>query len=892
MTQPVFRVAPKGRGAYRTIAAAVAAAPAGSVVVVSPGEYRECVRLERRVVLVPESGPGTVVVHPPEGGALSVAAPACAVRDLTLRGMDPAEVLVRVEDAAGLVLEDCALTHGRIEVLGSPESGPPPAPAPAPPGGSQQEDALFADDLVEELRDPTGGGVLLLRRTRLHGARYAALHLSGDARAQIDDVSFEAVDGISIVLSGTARLAADVLRVRENSGSALRARGTARLVVRDARIVACGRNGLLAQDTATVVLDECRIDGAGGCGVQAEHAARVELTGCRVAGARGSALAVRGTAYLAVRDCRIVSPAANGLVALDDSEVRVDTSLFARTGYSALHLGGHARGAITGCQVTGTEEHALAVVDKATAEAVDTTLGEAAMCGVYVADRATAVLRGCRVAGGETGVRLLAEEESEIDDTSVSGQSRIGIELGPGARGLLRGTRISDVGSAGVTVDSGARLRMDSGGVSRAGGTAIVVWKETEALVSGVRIDGAGKNGILVGEDAKGTFEQCDVTGTAFPALHIGERAEPVFRGCRIFDCVQDLGAADGAAPVFEECVSYRVKSASLPTAVGEAAPDPGGIDVDRTRTPIPGAGRGGSGGAAPEETQTGTGELADEGAPGEEPETLEDLLAELAELVGLDRVKRDVGGMVKLMQTVRRRRAAGLLAPPLSRHLVFAGNPGTGKTTVARLYGRLLKALGLLSAGHLVEVDRSALVGEYVGHTGPKTTEAFNRARGGLLFIDEAYSLAPAVAGNDFGLEAITTLVKLMEDQRDEVVVIAAGYPGEMNRFLRSNPGLSSRFSRTLLFEDYTSEDLVRIVEHHAQRHEYRLSDGVRTALAGLFDAMPRNARFGNGRTARQVFQEMTERQAMRVSELAELDADQLMRLVEEDLPQPFPTS
>lgn len=278
---------------------------------------------------------------------------------------------------------------------------------------------------------------------------------------------------------------------------------------------------------------------------------------------------------------------------------------------------------------------------------------------------------------------------------------------------------------------------------------------------------------------------------------------------------------------------------------------------------------------------------VPDRVAPPDVPEeSLADLLAELGELVGLEGVKRDVASMAKLMQTVRLRVEAGLPAPPLSRHLVFAGNPGTGKTTVARLYGRLLKALGLLGHGHLVEVDRSALVGEYVGHTGPKTAAAFNRAIGGVLFIDEAYSLAPLAGGNDFGAEAVATLVKLMEDHRDDVVVIAAGYPGDMDRFVASNPGLASRFTRTLLFEDYDAEQLVGIVEHHAEQHRYELTTAARTDLLDLFAGMTRGGGFGNGRLARQAFQEMTERQAGRVAELDNPDAAQLIALEVADLP------
>jgi SpoVK/Ycf46/Vps4 family AAA+-type ATPase len=263
----------------------------------------------------------------------------------------------------------------------------------------------------------------------------------------------------------------------------------------------------------------------------------------------------------------------------------------------------------------------------------------------------------------------------------------------------------------------------------------------------------------------------------------------------------------------------------------------------------------------------------------------LPELLEELNALVGLDRVKRDVQAQIKLMQTVRRRQEAGLAAPPLSRHLVFAGNSGTGKTTVARLYGRLLAAMGMLERGHLVEADRTSMVGEYVGHTGPRTQAIFKKAMGGVLFIDEAYSLVPAGQGGDFGQEAIATRVKLMEDHRDDVVVIVAGYPAEMGRFIASNPGLASRFSRTLTFDDYGPEELTEIVESQCRQHEYQLAPEARSALRAFFAAMDHGPGFGNGRAARQIFQRMTEHQAQRVADLSDPSTDDLLQLAMSDV-------
>jgi SpoVK/Ycf46/Vps4 family AAA+-type ATPase len=261
-------------------------------------------------------------------------------------------------------------------------------------------------------------------------------------------------------------------------------------------------------------------------------------------------------------------------------------------------------------------------------------------------------------------------------------------------------------------------------------------------------------------------------------------------------------------------------------------------------------------------------------------------LLSELDDLIGLDRVKQDVSTMVKVMQLVQRRSEAGLAAPPLSRHLVFAGNSGTGKTTVAHLYGRILAAVGMLSKGHMVEADRGALVGEYVGHTAPRTTAMFRKAMGGVLFIDEAYSLVPPGQGADFGREAIATLVKLMEDHRDDVVVIVAGYPKEMDRFISANPGLASRFNRTLVFEDYDDQELVRIVEWNARAHQYEIAEEAREALLGYFGSLSRAEGFGNGRTARQTFQWMTEQQARRLAAEIPSSTDDLVTLLPGDVP------
>lgn len=265
---------------------------------------------------------------------------------------------------------------------------------------------------------------------------------------------------------------------------------------------------------------------------------------------------------------------------------------------------------------------------------------------------------------------------------------------------------------------------------------------------------------------------------------------------------------------------------------------------------------------------------------------SVEECLAELNSLIGLAEVKREVEKLARYLEIQQQRTAQGLPAPALSLHMVFTGNPGTGKTTVARIVAKVFKALKVLKKGHLVETDRQGLVGQYVGHTAAKTDEVVQRALDGVLFIDEAYSLV-VEGGNDFGKEAIDTLVKRMEDHRDRLIVIVAGYPAEMHDFIDTNPGLRSRFATYVDFPDYKAEELLNILDIFCQKNEYSLAaetrDRVLTICREELGKSPDD--FGNGRFIRNLFEQALRNHAMRLSmDKREHTREELMELLPGD--------
>ncbi|MFE2492651.1 right-handed parallel beta-helix repeat-containing protein [Streptomyces scopuliridis] len=722
------------------------------------------------------------------------------------------------------------------------------------------------------------------------------------ASATVQDLHVEGQDSAApalLVEDGTPELSD--LRIVTRSAAGLEVRGAARPTVRRCTIDNPAGVGIGVLDGAGGVFEDCEIVAAGQSGVSVRGGAHPRLERCRIHHASGSGLSVTGEGSgLEAVGCEVYEIKGTGVQIASRAAAHLTDSSVHRTSADGITLDTDAVLTLSDCDIHDIPENAVDLRSRSVLTLTRSTVRrfgrnglsvwdpgtrvDANQCeihdstgdypAVWVSDGATVVLDSCRVHDVPDALFVLDRgSRADVVDTDISQVRNTAVSVSDGATAQLDDCRIREASTGAWFRDHGSGGTLNSCTIDGVQ-TGVIVTKGADPTIERCTVTSPAEAGFYVSAEGRGTFHSCRVTGSGGYGFHVMDGCRTTLTRCRTERCAR--GGYDFAedGPTVEDCTSDESGVLTPPTPFLE----PSAVLTATQSTGLLGA--------VP--AQSSTARPADATPEATTPaRASEAVLGELDSLVGLDSVKREVRALTDMIEVGRRRKEAGLKAASVRRHLVFTGSPGTGKTTVARLYGEILHSLGVLERGHLVEVSRVDLVGEHIGSTAIRTQEAFDRARGGVLFIDEAYALSPEDSGRDFGKEAIDTLVKLMEDHREAVVVIVAGYTAEMERFLTVNPGVASRFSRTITFSDYVPEELLRIVEQQSEEQEYRLGEGTSEALLKYFTALPKGPAFGNGRTARQTFESMVERHAGRVAQLPETSTDDLTLLYADDLPE-----
>lgn len=754
------------------------------------------------------------------------------------------------------------------------------------------------------LRGPEGAVAGSVRIAPLDGVA-----LTVRASAVVQDLHLEGADRAApalLVEDGCPELSD--LRVHTRSSAGIEVRGGARPLVRRCTVENPAGVGISVLDGGGGVFEECEVVAAGQAGVSV-RGGHPRLERCRIHHATGAGIAVTGEGSgLEALGCEVYEIKGSGVQIAARAAARLTDCAVHRTSADGVTLDTDAVLTLAGCDIHDIPENAvdlrsrsvltlsrstvrrfgrngLSVWDPGTrvdAESCEIHDSTGDYPAVWISDGATVSLDSCRVHDVPDALFVL-DRGSRVDvvDSDLTQVRNTAVSVSDGADAQLDDCRIREAGTGAWFRDHGSGGTLANCTIDDVQ-SGVIVTKGADPVVERCTVTSAAEAGFYVSAGGRGTFTACRVSGSSGFGFHVIDGCRTTLTRCHTERCARGGYEFAEDGPVAEGCTGDEPgPRLGARAAAGDVLA--GAQPVIRTAPAVPGPAGGPAEMPGQRPSDPGAPRAADAAAAARGSG---EVLGQLDALVGLDSVKREVRALTDMIEVGRRRQQAGLKAASVRRHLVFTGSPGTGKTTVARLYGEILASLGVLERGHLVEVSRVDLVGEHIGSTAIRTQEAFDRARGGVLFIDEAYALSPEDSGRDFGREAIDTLVKLMEDHRDAVVVIVAGYTEEMERFLTVNPGVASRFSRTITFGDYGPQELLRIVEQQAEEHEYRLGEGTGEALLAYFTELPKGPAFGNGRTARQTFESMVERHAGRVAQLAEPSTDELTLLFPADLP------
>ncbi|MDT0464430.1 right-handed parallel beta-helix repeat-containing protein [Streptomyces gibsoniae] len=718
-------------------------------------------------------------------------------------------------------------------------------------------------------------GQAALDGCQISGEAWAAVLAWQDGVVALRDCHITNAQGAGIVVTSGGGNVVERSRIQEVGSSAVVVAEHGRLTLRECQLERARGNGVCVNGQATAVVEATRISGSGKPALAVEQNARADLTEVEVTGSAALDAYLTSTAEVVLTRCSFSGSGGQSVHVGGGSAPVLRGCVISGAGREGVHVAPGGRPRLEGCRISGTPTGLLVEAD-GRAEGADLTVEGAGTVAVH-AQGGEVVLERLKTDGGNGAALRAAGPKARLTvrDADLAVGGPVAVELEESASATLSAVRLRSGGGTGLALASGSRAEVNGSAFS---GCTTVVGAEAELTVQDSEFTGSDSDGLRVTGGGAVTAVGCRINGARGHGVHVQASSRAELTNCAVFD-----NGGDGVRCNTDEPV--RVHDCEVR--------DNGGVPVHQLKSRQVSVERVDTGGAPSGRTVTSADALGGVSGPesGRQPQgarhTGTGPLAELEALVGLESVKREVTGLINLNKMTQRRQEMGLPMPPMSRHLVFAGPPGTGKTTVARLYGAVLAELGILSQGHIVEVARADLVAQIIGGTAIKTTEVFNKALGGVLFIDEAYTLTNQSRGTgpDFGQEAVETLMKLMEDHRDEVVVIVAGYSAQMDQFLASNPGMASRFARTVEFPNYSPEELVTIVRGLCAKHYYELSESALEALDRYFEDVPKSETFGNGRVARQVFEEMISKQASRLAAEPPEDDGELSRLTGADV-------
>lgn len=799
----------------------------GAEIRIAPGVYTEAVVLSRRVRLT--AAPGTVTIAARNAFSLHLlpSAAGSMVSGLNFLGQDGHDT-VKVE-APNCRFDDCQIGSSRVEALWA-----------VSPAQVELERCRISSELNAAVN--VSGAPAMLRSCEL-SAPGASILIASSAQLFLDDCRFVGIGGNALYLETGVQAAVK------------------RCTFRDA--AAPEYPSIFVGAQGDVAVEDCEFHRLAGGAVMYSGGARGRVEKCTFHKLGGNGLRVTGRATVVVRDLDASDVEKNVVLVDDGGRVELlHARMGGRIGGRALSLKQDAKGDVSDLEVTGCVGTAIAV-DGASLTLARIRVGHVRGGVLRVSDGGSCRAIGLMMDCGEVDFPLVmvkANASTSIASSTIRGGADGGVDHA-GINLELADVTFEGVGGSAVTA-AGTMASLERCAISDAG-VGIEAKDGCRLSVTGTEIDG-GDHGVVALSKAIVRLTDATLRRSRRSGLLV-EGAKAVLASTLIEDSGGDGVALGAEAEIELRGVEVRGSAGVGLRSTTALTFEAGAIELhDNAKGDLEWPGR---------------------SARGAE-RTVDEVLAELELLVGLGNVKKKIRSLLNIIQLRQREADLGRVSEPITLHAVFTGPPGTGKTTVARLYGELLHVMGFLDNGRFYEVTRADLVVGYIGQTATNVRRKFTEAMGGVLFIDEAYSLAQAGGRfTDFGEEAVNELVPLMENHRRDIAVIVAGYTAEMARFLDMNPGLKSRFAATIEFPSYTDAELMEILRRSLRRQARTATPEAMAAAAEHFAGLPRDRDFSNGREVRRLLDAVVEAIANRVAESGDLSEEALSTVVEADV-------
>ncbi len=755
----------------------------------------------------------------------------------------------------------------------------------------------------------------VMRQCRVLGSPREGVYVPTRSRLEMHSCEIGRSQGVGVLLDGGEAVLRGC-RIHGGASSGLVCSSGSRGSLTECEIVGHGprQPQILVWRQSAPVLRDCRVTGGSGIGILVSEGSKPRFEYCTVSQHQGMSVFVDGASEPVFTDCRIGPGAQNGLVLTKASNAVLERCQIFAHGekFAQLLVSAGSSASLSGCSIQDGLGPGCFLESKSEAKLSKCEIHNHGGPGLFAADSRLA-MDDCLVSGGaHHGLMLREKAEAVLEKCRFHGQpeAHAAVFAESGGNAICRFCQFSEGRGHGLRV-RGAVARLEDCEMRSQSGAGVYSEEAGILFLRGCRIHDCGRNGLALVGESQATVEDCELAGQSadYPQIFIGQKSQIILRGCRVNQPLsagawfveQSVGVLENSEITGGPAGGLASNSGSVPKATG--------CTVRGTAFALKiGASGGGlfkkcrfvATGAEAVAVAATSPAVFEDCFANEQPyarvalkadparSELAQLMSRLNALIGLDSVKEQVRVAASKAQTQRARRNQGLKEVATSYHTVFTGNPGTGKTTVARLMGAIYKAIGILPSGHVIECDRSGLVAEFIGQTAVKTSRVIDEALGGILFIDEAYTLVSSGA-SDFGQEAINTLLKRMEDDKDKLIVIVAGYPDEMESFLKSNPGLRSRFRQFIDFPDYDPGELMDIFLSIARNNQYHITDALEARLRPWLHHLheTKDETYANARSVDNLFQEILSNQAMRIDP-ATATKEQLSTLDAEDLPLP----